>query len=42
MKMPKNKDDDPEPTDEGDIQMKYSSDYLYKPSIGGGKEKKYM
>jgi hypothetical protein len=26
--------DDPEPVDEGDIQMEYSSDQLYDPSIG--------
>jgi hypothetical protein len=26
--------DDPEPADEGDIQMQYSSDKLYSPSIG--------
>jgi hypothetical protein len=37
MKTTENKEedpDDPEPADEGDIQMEYSSDYLYKPSIG--------
>jgi hypothetical protein len=27
--------DDPEPADEGDIQMDYSSDWLYVPSTGG-------
>jgi hypothetical protein len=31
--------DDPEAADEGDIQMEYSSDYLYSPSIGTGTKK---
>jgi hypothetical protein len=31
--------DPPEPADERDIQMKYSSDYLYKPSMGAKKKK---
>jgi hypothetical protein len=26
--------DDPEPADEADFQIEYSSDYLYSPSIG--------
>jgi hypothetical protein len=37
MKAPENaeeKPDDPEPAEEGDIQMEYSSDYLYSLSIG--------
>jgi hypothetical protein len=25
---------DPEPVNEGDVQMEYSYDYLYSPSIG--------
>jgi hypothetical protein len=32
MKTPENIAEDPE--DEGYIQMEYSSDYLYTPSIG--------
>jgi hypothetical protein len=35
MKTPENTEhnpDDPEPAGEGDIQMEYSSDYLYSPS----------
>jgi hypothetical protein len=37
VKTPKNTaedPDDPEPADEGDIQMEYSSDWLYRPNIG--------
>jgi hypothetical protein len=43
MKMTKNNEEDHdahEPADEGDIQMKYSSDYFYKPSMGAKKKKK--
>ena len=37
MKTPENTEDDPynhEPADKGDIQMTYSSQYLYSPSTG--------
>jgi hypothetical protein len=36
MKTPQNTEedpDDPQPADEGDIQMEYSSDYTYSTSI---------
>jgi len=36
MKTPENTEedpDDPQPAYEGDIQMEYSSDYMYSPSI---------
>jgi len=36
MKTPENTEEDhdnPQPADEGDIQMEYSSDYTYSPSI---------
>jgi len=36
MKIPENVEedhDDPQPSDEGDIQMDYFSDYTYSPSI---------
>ena len=36
MKTPENTEedpDDPQPADEWDIQMEYSSDYTYNPSI---------
>lgn len=37
VKTPENTEADPdqsEPADEGDIQMEFSSDWLYRPSIG--------
>jgi len=37
MRTPENKEEDPDdlkPEDEGDIQIEYSSDQLYIPSIG--------
>ena len=37
MRTPENTEEDPDdlkPADEGDIQMEYSSDQLYSPSIG--------
>jgi hypothetical protein len=36
IKTPENTEEDPvdpHPADEGDIQMEYSSDYMYSPSI---------
>jgi hypothetical protein len=37
MKTPENTEEDPnglEPAHEGNIQMEYSSDWLYGPSVG--------
>jgi hypothetical protein len=33
MKTPQNMEEDPEPADEGDIQVEYASDWLYSLSI---------
>jgi hypothetical protein len=34
MKTQKNTEGSTEPANEGDIKMKYSSDWMYSPSIG--------
>jgi len=36
--VPENTEDDPEPANEGNIQMEYSFAYFYSPSIGAVKK----